>query len=68
MDNGTTGTREPIPRAQARRGLGNSLVVDDCPYCHGSHSHQPYGPDDDLIRAADCFRGEYRLVIQSDRS
>jgi hypothetical protein len=45
--------------AKARFGYAGRIVVDECPYCHKSHCHNP--PVGEGQRMADCFQGEYIL-------
>ena len=59
-----------MPKAKAREIPGRGAyahttmyVVDHCPYCGQSHRHYSAGPGDELIREADCFRGQYKLEL-----
>ena len=50
---------------KARIGAKNTLIVDDCPYCHQRHFHGGGGhkmPEISGLRVADCGGGQYRLV------
>ncbi len=49
-------------KAKARLGFRN-IVVDDCPYCHRTHYHNP--PIAEGVRMADCFKGEYLLDFEA---
>jgi hypothetical protein len=62
-----------LPIALARYGAPGMiwgherLIVDECPYCGHTHRHIASGTTDvQNVRLADCFRGEYRLVIERD--
>ena len=49
-----------IRTAKARYGYGTGrIIVDDCPYCHKTHYHNP--PVGEGQRMADCYQGEYIL-------
>jgi hypothetical protein len=49
-------------KAFARFGGTGRIVVDDCPYCHRTHYHNP--PVGEGRREADCFNGEYLLSFE----
>lgn len=55
-----------LPTAYATIGK-NTIVVNDCPYCHGTHYHgnggfRPLGISGS--RVADCGGGQYELISQ----
>ncbi len=54
----------PFPKAKARYGFRNRIIVDNCPYCGKTHYHSPGG--DDGQRMADCGKGEYILDFSED--
>lgn len=63
-----------MKKAKARvvRGIGaythtSVLVVAHCPYCGKRHRHYHGGSGDELIREADCFRGQYKLELDERR-
>lgn len=51
-------------KAKARYGGTGRIVVDDCPFCHHTHYHNP--PVGEGQRAADCYQGEYILDFSED--
>jgi hypothetical protein len=62
-----------LPIAYARYGAPDMiwgherLIVDECPYCGHAHRHMANGTKDvPNVRLADCFRGEYQIVIKRD--
>lgn len=56
-----------VPKVKARYGFRDRIVVDVCLYCGKAHYHNPGGPDDDLQRLADCFKGEYILDFSGEQ-
>lgn len=67
-------TRTDLPTAYGRavRGRYNQwqVIVDDCPFCHGTHSHGGCGRGPKPctgVRVAHCGSGKpqgYRLVLR----
>ena len=69
MDESQAFDASGIPSVQARivpgRGVyahTSAIIVDRCPYCGFSHRHH-LGEDDVLVREADCFQGQYKLIL-----
>lgn len=52
--------------AHGRYGYNGRIVVDKCPYCDKTHYHSLGDSRDDLVRLADCFRGEYKIVFTKE--
>jgi hypothetical protein len=55
--------RETTARLEDLGPFGRSLIVDDCPFCHGRHVHGVAPGELEFgflkTRVADCHRGEY---------
>ena len=53
-----------LPKVLGHEEWQNHIVVDCCPYCGRQHVHShPLG---DGQRLADCFIGEYVIVLNPD--
>lgn len=57
-----------VPKAKARFGFRNRIVVDNCPFCHKTHYHSIGSSDDDFTRMPDCFKGKYLLTFERPKN
>lgn len=58
--------RNKLPRAKARYGFNNRIVVDKCPYCGKTHYHGMGPVGETSQRLAECFQGEYILNFSEE--
>ncbi len=57
---------EKLPKAKARFGFQDRVVVDECPHCGRKHVHG-YSEGNNQ-READCFQGQYILDFTEAQS
>ncbi len=58
--------KKELPKAESERGgKSGKSVSTKCPYCGNIHFHRLY-TNDNFIREADCFRGEYILSFSEE--